>query len=114
MQTVGDYLNGCTPEQKAMFKKIKKMVHEIVPGATERVSYGIPTFEYKKKYLLYFGAFKNHMSLFPASDDMIEALGESVGKFRSAKGTLRFTHEQPIPDDVIEAIIRFRLANISS
>lgn len=73
------------------------------------ISYGIPTFKHKGKPLIYFGAFKDHMSIFPASDETIKAIGEELGKFRTSKGTLQFTEDRPIPEVIIKQIIKYRL-----
>lgn len=112
MPTIDEYLKNVTPSQKATIEQFRKMVKELVPEAGEKISYGIPTFTYKGTYLIYIAAFKNHMSIFPASDGMVEAIGEELGKFRVAKGTFRFTEKQPIPDRILKQIITFRKASI--
>ena len=111
MSEVTDYLKTLTKTQQAEYKHIRSLVKELAPKATEVISYGIPTFKVGKQPLIYFGAFKDHMSLFPASDDMVKAIPE-VAKFRTSKGTLQFTASKPIPEPVIKAIIGHRLKNI--
>lgn len=112
MSGIDDYLKGIQPAQRKEFDRIRKFVREIVPETTEAVSYGIPTFYYKNKYLIYFGAFKSHMSLFPASDGMIGKLGDKVAKYRKGKGTLQYTEKELIPDDVVREIIKYRYEDI--
>ena len=109
-KSVEEYLSGISPEQRKWYEKIKKMVHKIEPEMTEGISYGIPTFFYKDKYVLYFAGFKDHMSIYPVTDNMVEPLGKELEKFRSGRGTLHFTSKDPIPDHLLESIIRFRLA----
>lgn len=113
MSSVDEYLKKVTPSQRAELGRIRQLVKQIAPEAEESISYGVPTFKYGKRPLIYFAAFKNHMSLFPTSDGMIEALGEKVSKFRTSRGTLRFTEDNPIPQPVIKEIILYRLENIS-
>src|SRR4051812_3318479 len=91
MPTIDEYHDQLNATQKAEFERIREIVKQVVPEAEERMSYGMPTFKYKQRPLLYFGAFKHHMSLFPASGKVIESLGEDLAKFRTSKGTLQFT-----------------------
>ena len=113
MSDVDEYLKTATESQKAFFKKFKEIVKQVVPDAEESISYGIPTFKYKKKPLIYWGAFSTHMSIFPASDSMVLELGEALGKFRVSKGTLRFTEAKPIPESLLKEIVKHRLKIIS-
>lgn len=112
MATIEEYLIGITPSQKAEFKQIRRIVHEVVPEAEEVISYGVPTFKYKSRPLLYFGAYKNHMSIYPASDMMIEEIGESLNAFRTSKGTFQFTSDNRIPDAMLKKIVQYRLGSI--
>jgi uncharacterized protein YdhG (YjbR/CyaY superfamily) len=112
MQTINEYLSSITQAQKAEFERIRKIVYEMVPDAEETISYGIPTFKYKGTYLLYFGAFKNHMSLFPGSG-IIGELAEDFKGYKVAKGTVQFTSEKPVPDHLVKKILSIRLKSIS-
>jgi uncharacterized protein YdhG (YjbR/CyaY superfamily) len=111
MPTVDDYLTTITPTQLAQYRRVRGIVKRLVPDAEETISYGVPTFKYKGTYLLYFGAFAHHMSLYPASASLMEAVPE-LEKFRVSKGTLRFTEKDPIPDNLIEKMVTHRLGEI--
>lgn len=111
MSTIEDYLDKATPTQKAEFERIRKIVRELAPEAEEVMSYGIPTFKHKRRPLIYFGAFKDHMSIFPASDEMMETIPE-LSKFRTSKGTLRYTEDNLIPDSLVKKFIRYNSAEL--
>jgi uncharacterized protein YdhG (YjbR/CyaY superfamily) len=113
MQTVNEYLEGATDSQRKALENIRQLVKRLVPEAEETISYGVPTFKVQKKPLIYYAAFKNHMSIFPASDAMVEELGEELNTFRTSKGTMQFTESNQIPETLLEQIILFRLADIS-
>ena len=112
MTTIDEYLESLSDEQQAAFKSIATIVRQQAE-VEESVSYGVPTFKYKKRPLLYFGAFKDHMSLYPASDGLIEAVPE-LGAFRTGKGTLQFTSQKPISAELITAMIQYRKAEIDA
>lgn len=105
MSAIDEYLAAnATPAQKARLERVRDIVKQIVPESEETISYGVPTLKYKKKNLIHFGAFKDHMSIFPASDEMIKEIGE-LAKFRTSKGTLQFTEDNPIPEPTIKKIV---------
>ena len=111
MPTIAEYLKNITPPQKAEFERIRKIVKSIVPDAEEAISYGIPTFKYKGTYLIYFGAFKNHMSVFPGAP---VAIKDKLKDYKLGKGTIQFTEEKPLPDSIIRELVSNRLSEISS
>lgn len=112
MSVIDDYLLHTTPAQKGSLEHIRELVKQAAPEAEEVISYGVPAFKINKHPLLYMGAFRDHMSIFPASDGMLEAIPE-IGSFRTSKGTLQFTETNPIPDKILERIISYRLGTIS-
>jgi uncharacterized protein YdhG (YjbR/CyaY superfamily) len=102
------YISQHEPEVQPILQSIRSIVKTLVPGAIEMISYGIPTFKLDKKPLVYFAAFKSHLSLFPAisKDDAFEKM---FGKYRSGKGTIRFSIDQPLPVTLVKKFVMFRL-----
>ena len=113
MTEVEAYLSQATNDQRAEYERIRRIVAATVPTFEETISYGIPTFKYKGKYLLYFGAFKNHMSLFPTPNP-VEALKDRLKDYKVSKGTIQFTTQKPLPDDVIIDMLKLRKQSIDS
>ena len=109
MSELSDYLANLTPAQKQQFERTQGIVKKLVPDAEEVISYGIPTWKHKGKYVLYFAVNKNHMSLHPAISDLGPEIEAKMQKYRYGKGTLRFTKDDPVPEEVIEAMVRHRL-----
>jgi uncharacterized protein YdhG (YjbR/CyaY superfamily) len=62
---IDDYLSGAEEEQRAALEVVRRTVAEVVPEATEGISYGMPAFRYRGRPLVGFAAFKKHCSLFP-------------------------------------------------
>jgi uncharacterized protein YdhG (YjbR/CyaY superfamily) len=99
--TVEDYVAALTPGQREQFERVRRIVRSVVPGAEETISYRIPTFKHRGKYLIYFAAFKDHMSVYPT----VGAVEATEG----TKGTFRFTEDDPVPEEVVRAIVSHRL-----
>lgn len=110
---VDRYLKGVEPRQRAELERIRKTVQRLAPEAVESISYGMPTFKLTERPLIHFAAFKNHMSIFPASARVMKNMGEKLKDFHTSKGTLQFTIDKPIPDTVLKELITERKAEIS-
>lgn len=107
--SVDEYIAGFPPETRKLLEELRALVKATVPAVTERISYGIPTFDLDGRYLVYIAGFKNHVSLYPVTADLTEALGKEVEPYKKGKGTLRFPLGQPLPTGLIRRIVELRL-----
>jgi uncharacterized protein YdhG (YjbR/CyaY superfamily) len=104
MTVIDDYFAKVEPPQRKELERIRRIVKDVVPEAVEVISYGMPGFKYKGRYLVSFAAFKGHMSLFPGSAP-VESFKKELSGYKLSKGTIQFTLDKPLPDDIIKAII---------
>ncbi len=111
MAAIDNYLNKISPAEKEALERIRRIIHTTVPEAEEVISYGMPGFKYKGKYLAGFNAFKDHLSFFPTSSP-VEAFKDQLEDFELSTGTVQFTVEHPIPESVIKDMVLYRVANI--
>jgi uncharacterized protein YdhG (YjbR/CyaY superfamily) len=114
MPAMDDYLDGLPPAQKAALARVRVVVEEVAPEAEEGESYGIPAFLYAGRPLVGFRAAKKHLSVFPFSPAAIEAVGDRLAGFDVSKGTIRFSPDNPLPDDVIADVVRARKREIAT
>ena len=113
VETVEEYLGELPLVQKEEFERIKTVVMSCIPEAKLGISYGMPAFKYKDKPLLYFGAFTNHMSIFPTATP-IEELKDKLSKWEISKGTLKYSPQKLIPAEIIVELIAIRRAQIDA
>lgn len=113
MSVVDDYLIKVDAPQRAALERVRAIVKQAVPEAEEVISYGMPGFKYKKKYLFGYAEFKDHLSLFPTATP-VEALKEKLGGFELSKGTVQFTVEHPVPEDIIKELVSVRVNAITN
>jgi uncharacterized protein YdhG (YjbR/CyaY superfamily) len=111
---VEDYLAALPEDQRAALAKLRKTIRTTAPDVTETFSYQMPTFKLRGRVLVYYAAFKDHCSLFPASEAVMEALGEELKPYFSGKGTLRFTPDKPIPAALVKRIVKARIEEIAA
>lgn len=107
--SVEDYMAALPEAPRAALEKLRKTIRAVAPQATETISYQMPTFKQNGRFLVSYAAFKDHCSLFPASNAVMEALGEELKPYFSRKGTLRFTADKPIPVALVKKIVKMRI-----
>ncbi|GHU03824.1 hypothetical protein FACS1894147_08250 [Spirochaetia bacterium] len=106
-ETIDEYIAGFSPDIQKTLGEIRAFIQGEAPEATEKISYGMPTF-YLNGNLVHFAAFKDHFGFFP-SPSGIDEFEEELAPYRSGKGTLRFSLDKPIPWDIIRKVVRFRI-----
>jgi uncharacterized protein YdhG (YjbR/CyaY superfamily) len=107
MDTIDEYIETFESKIRKTLNEIRTFIKNEVPEATEKISYGIPTF-FLNGNLIHFAAFKDHYSFFPSSSG-IDVLEKELAPYRTGKGTLSFSLDQPIPWEVIQKVVQFRV-----
>ena len=108
--TVEDYLSNVPEPARSALNKLRAIIRSVVPPqATEAISYGMPSFYYKGS-LVWYAAFAKHCSLFPKGPDLIEKFKEELKGYKTAKGTIQFTVDKPLPAALVKKIIKARIA----
>ena len=90
-----------------MLEQIRRTIRKAAPGAEETISYQMPAFRLEG-ILVYFAAFKNHISLFPQTT-AIAKFKRQLSRYEGAKGTVRFPIDKPLPLNLIGKIVKFRV-----
>jgi uncharacterized protein YdhG (YjbR/CyaY superfamily) len=106
--TVDGYIAQFPPAVQEILARIRAVIQEAAPEATEKISYGMPTF-YLKGNLVHFGAHQNHIGFYPAPSG-IEAFQDELSAYKGAKGSVQFPLDKPIPYHLIARITRYRVA----
>ena len=107
-------LAGLPEQQRAALQSLRETIAAAAPEAVDTISYAMPAFRYHGRALVSYDAFKAHCSLFPMGSEIIERHADKFAAFSTTKGTLHFTPEQPIPKELIELIVRERMAAIDA
>lgn len=104
-KTVDEYTASVRDEEKEQFIMLLDAVRRSAPQAQESISYGMPVFK-QKGVLVYIGAFRGHVSLFPGPIAVDSFVTELAG-YETSRGTIRFTPDSPLPVELIMKIVRF-------
>jgi uncharacterized protein YdhG (YjbR/CyaY superfamily) len=107
---VDRYIATIPAAARGRVRELRALIRDLVPEVTERVSYGIATFDVDGRYLVYVGGFGGHVSLYPITPAIRKELRRDIAAYEAGKGTLRFPLDKPLPKRLITRIVRIRLA----
>jgi len=109
--TVDQYIASFPADVRAVLHAVRATIRQVAPQAEERISYRMPAV-FQNGVVVYFGAFKHHLGLFPPVDD--PQVRARVAAYAGPKGNLQFRYDQPIPHGLIAEVVRSRLeANLA-
>lgn len=106
-QTIDEYIAGFPKDVQVILKRIRSTVRKAAPGATEKISYQMPTF-FLEGNLVHFAAFKTHIGFYPVPTG-IEKFQKELSAYEVGKGSVKFPFDEPIPYELIENIVKFRM-----
>lgn len=107
--SVDAYLASLPDDKRAALERLRKTIRSAAPMATEKISYGMPAFHHRGN-LVYYAAFKDHCSLFPASKKVLADHAEELAGYETTKGTIHFTVDDPLPVALVKKIVKERVA----
>src|SRR5262245_45559784 len=106
---VDSYIAAASKEVPATLIELRRVIKNAAPRASERISYGMPYYEYGgtgyKGRLVYFAAFKKHISLFITPWN-VTVVPTELAKYHARKAAYRFPLELPIPFTLIGKTVR--------
>ena len=105
--SIDEYIAGFPEEVQERLRAVRRTVATAAPDAQETISYRIPAFTLHGN-LTYFAAFKKHIGLYPGTA-AIKAFANDLADFRTAKGTVQFQFDEPLPLSLISRIVKFRV-----
>jgi len=109
-RTIDEYLEKVKADQRATLEKLRKTIVAAAPGVEECISYGIPAFRLNGRSLVFFGAWANHCSFYPGSSKTLKKLQGDLKGFQITKGTIRFSHDNPLPLTLVKKLVKARIA----
>ena len=106
-ETIEEYIVDFPENIREALQNLRRVIKRTAPGAEEAINYGIPTFKLNGN-LVHFAAFKKHVGFYP-NPSAIEAFKNELSAYEISKGSVKFPLDKPIPFDIIEEIVKFRV-----
>ena len=109
-KSIDEYIAGFPEDVQEILRKIRITIKSAAPAAEEAVKYGIPTFVLNGN-LVHFGGFRKHIGFYPTPSG-IEEFKDELSVYESAKGSVRFPLDKPMPYGLISKIVAFRAKEV--
>lgn len=109
MSVIDDYLAEHAGPHRALMDELRALITALAPEATEAIAWGMPTFRLNGN-LVHFAAGKHHVGLYPGADGVAYAADELDRRgLKHSKGAVQFPVSEPLPRDLVEDIVTFRV-----
>ena len=106
--TVDEYINHFPENTRQKLNELRKLILQSLPESEEKISYQIPAYQIHG-VIIYFAAFKNHISLYAAPRN--EHGFEELENYKGGKGTIQLPLDKDLPTHLITKIINYRKQN---
>ena len=110
-QSITEYINAAPKEAQRKLREMRACVRASAPGAKESLKWGMPAFSYQR-ILVTFGVSKHHIGFYP-TPSAVRAFANDLSRFATAKASIQFPLERPLPLRLIRKITAFRVRESS-
>ncbi len=105
--TIDEYIAAQAEDVQPLLQRIRQTIRAAAPGATEKISWQMPTF-WQGENLIHFAAFKKHIGLYPGGEATSE-FAERLAGYKTSKGAIQLSLGKPIDYELITDIVRWRI-----
>ena len=104
---VDEYISRFPREVQRILEEVRTTIKKAAPGAEEVISYQMPAFKFHG-VLVYFAGYKKHIGFYPTSSG-IETFRKELSVYKSAKGSVQFPIDSPLPLNLVRKIVKYRV-----
>jgi len=108
-EEIDHYMAGLDDRRRAGLEQLRRCLRELLPDATEGISYGMPAFMMRGKTIAGFAAFTHHLSYLPHSGSVLPALEDELDGYTCTKGSLHIPIDEPLPKSLVARLVETRL-----
>lgn len=105
--TIKAYIEDAPVPVQDKLKQLHACIRAAAPGATENLKWSMPAYSYKR-ILITFAVFKNHIGFY-LTPSALEEFASSLANYQTAKGSIQFPLDKPLPLSLISKITKFRV-----
>ena len=102
-----EYIAAYPADVQKRLQQIRQVIKKAVPQAQEVISYGMPAYKLNS-VLVYFAGWDKHIGFYPGAG-AIAHFKDNLSVFKGAKGSVQFPLNEPLPVDIINRIVAYRV-----
>jgi uncharacterized protein YdhG (YjbR/CyaY superfamily) len=106
--TIDGYIRGFPRDVQKKLTGLRSTIRRAAPDATEKISYGMPTF-FQRKNLVHFAAYEHHIGFYPTPSG-ITGFKDELSRYVTSKGAVQFPIDESLPLELVTRIVKFRVA----
>ena len=103
------YLAALPAADRAALEHVRATIRAAAPDATEGIGYGVPVFRCMGS-LIGYGATPKHCAIYVMSPATLDTFRPELPGRVHSKGSIQFTADDPLPDDLVTRIVEARMA----
>ncbi|MDR3487413.1 MAG: DUF1801 domain-containing protein [Bradyrhizobium sp.] len=108
-----EYIAAQPEAAQGVLELVRSSIRKAVPNAEESISYKIPTYKLRGDPVIFFAGWKQHYSLYPATNQIVATFKDDLADYEVRKGTIRLPLSQPVPVKLIERIAKMRAKEVT-
>lgn len=110
-KNIDEYIGTFPKDVQAILGKIRQTICKTAPDAEETISYQMPTFKLNGTNVVHFAGWKDHIGFYPIPS-AVKAFTKELAPYAKGKGSVQFPLDKPIPYDLIQKIVLFRVKEV--
>lgn len=106
--SIADYIANQPARTRPVLQRVRTIIRKALPDAEEAISYSIPAFKIDGRVVIYFAAWKEHFSIYPATGAVATVFKKELAGYKVSKGTIRIPWSGPVPTHLIAGVATLR------
>lgn len=106
---IDEYISEFPEQTQRLLQELRTTIRKAAPQATEKISWGMPTF-YLNGNIAHFAGYKKHIGFYPGAEAM-ENFKDEMVMYKTSKGAVQFPLDKPLPLDLVTKIIKYNISN---
>jgi len=106
-ENVDAYIESAPEKIQQKLSELREIIKTTAPTAKEKISYGMPFYEYKGR-LIYFAVFKHHIGVY-IPPPVIDEHKKELENYTTTKSAIHLPFDEPIPAALIKKLIKAKM-----